>query len=414
MEPEHAAAMQNSLVTPASLSALEKMPAEIILMVGAEVGLSDFMAATLVSKRLRSVLLPQRFRQLTFSGSLKRLAHDMRSFLSGEFKNLMMTIISTLKPVTIRFEPYSRTEKSTDLHLSTDRIAVISEFISKLSSVNLISFNNQIKDDIDFTEAFRSTPKWNGPKAVIFCGRRNLQMFSALINQFAPYTVKAVQLPRQTANKHPLALKSAFPLLKGLMADVSALKSRSRTLACMSSNILQRIDQRFPHLEALILYQVDIVACLSASLRICQGLHLLNPNEYVERLITQLKSMPRLRRFAFTIERESLRLEYDCQLFDRLASSSREDESGDPMQATPELNQWPYWLPTYAQQDLWWSELITRILKAVPQLKELCIVHSPLEYHQGTKTEGIVTVRQEEIAFLDKSSQFPYVLVDID
>ncbi|KAF5608579.1 uncharacterized protein FSUBG_4507 [Fusarium subglutinans] len=413
-QEEHAAIMQNNPATPASLSALEKMPAEIILMVGAEVSPSDFMVATLVSKRLRSVLLHRRFKNLTFSGSLKKLAHDMRSFLSGEFKNLMMTILSTLKSVTIRFEPYSRAEKSTDLHLSTYRIVVIGEFVSKLSSIDLISFNNQIKDDIDFTEAFRSTPKWNGPKAVIFCGRRNFLIFSALINQFAPNTVKAVQLPRQTASRHPLALKSAFPLLKGLMVDVSSLKSRSRTLACMSSNILQRMNEYFPHLEALILYQVDIVACLSGSLRICKGLHLLNLNEYVERLITQLKSMPRLRRFAFTIEEESLRLEYDCHLFDRLASSSGGDESGDPMQATPELNQWPYWLPTYAQKDLWWSELITRILKAVPQLKELCIVHSPLEYHQGTKTEGIVTVREEEIACSDNSSQFPYILVDID
>ncbi|PNP86118.1 hypothetical protein FNYG_00346 [Fusarium nygamai] len=401
-QQEHAA-LQNSLTTPAPLSALEKLPTEVIVMIGTEVGLLDFMVATLVSKHLRSVLLPQRFKQLKLSGSLKKLAHDMRSFLSGDLKHLMTTILSTLKSVTIRFEPYSRAEESTDSHLSAHRIAVISEFISKLSSVNLISFDNQIKGEIDFAEGLGNTPKWNGPKAVIFCGRRNLQMFSALINQFAQNTLKSVEIPRQTAYRHPLALQSACPLLKGLKVDVSSFKSSSRTLACMSSKTLQVIDGYFPHLESLIFHD------MGPQPFICRK-QLPNVNDYVEKLITQLKSMPRLRRFAFTLLREWLCMEYDCL---KLASSSSRDESDDAMQVTPEPNEWPYWLPADAQKE-WWSQLITRILEAVPQLQELCIVHSQFKYHRGTKTESIVTVRQEEISFVAEPSRFPYVLADID
>ncbi|KAF5721896.1 hypothetical protein FMUND_3380 [Fusarium mundagurra] len=430
-QEEHAAAMQNGLTTPSSLSALEKMPAEIILMIGSEFGSVTFMRATLVSKRLRSVLLTRLFKKLKFSGSLKKLAYDMVSFLSGDLRNLMKTIRSTLKynfpyygsqnhqlilhlrSVTIRFEPYSSDEESTDLHLLTHRIAVISEFISKLSPFDLITFDNQIENEIDFTEALINKPKWNGPKAVIFCGRQNFPIFSALINQFAPNTVKAAQLPRFTARKHPLALKAAFPLLKGLKADVSAFKSRSQTLACMSSSNLQLMDRYFPHLEALILDQLDVYTFKASGKRVFKKPHLPNLNEGVEKLITQLKSMPHLRRFAFTLQESWLCAEYDCESFDKRSSSSSGDESDDAMQATPEPNEWPYWLPTDAEQE-WWSELVARILEAVPQLKELCIVHDGLGYHRGTKTESIVTVRKEYIGFLQWQSQFPYVLADID
>ncbi|KAF5647931.1 hypothetical protein F52700_1143 [Fusarium sp. NRRL 52700] len=385
-QQEHGAAIQSSLATPASLSALEKMPAEIILMIGSKLcphgfhAPSELMVATLVSKRLRTVLLPRRFKNLIFSGSLKKLAQDMRSLLSSEFKDMMMTTLSTSKSVTIRFEPYTTAEKSTDSHLSTHRIAAISKCIAHLSTIDLISFDDQIvMKDIDFAVGLGSTAKWNGPKAVNFCGRRNDPIFKALINQFAPNTVKTVQLPSQIMYRNYLTLESACPLLKGLKADLSSFTSCSQTLACMSSNNLQEWK-----------------------------------NNYVDKLITQLKLMPRLRRFAFTIEKHWLCMEYRCRPFDRPATSSKGDESNDPIQATPGPDDWPYWLPTYAQQDLWWSELIARILKAVPQLKELCIVHSSSKYHQATKTEDNVTVCLEEIAYLVKPSRFPYVLADID
>lgn len=94
---EPAAVMKHSLITPTSLSALEKMPTEVLLMVGSHVGSIAFRVATFVSKRLRSVLLLRLFKSITFSGTLRKLAHDMRSFLSGEFKHLMMTILPALK-----------------------------------------------------------------------------------------------------------------------------------------------------------------------------------------------------------------------------------------------------------------------------------------------------------------------------
>ncbi|KAF5671112.1 hypothetical protein FDENT_10996 [Fusarium denticulatum] len=394
-EEDAAAAMHNSLAAPASLSVLERMPAEIILMIGSEVGSSDFMVATLVSKRLRTVLLPRLFKNLTFSGSLKKLAHDMRS-------------------VTIRFESYSRKEESTDSHLLKHRMTVIGEFISKLSPIDVIFFHNRIKNEIDFTGALGNASKWNGPKAVIFCGRRNLSMFKALINQFAPYTVTAVQLPYYTANNLILALKSACSSLKGLKADVTLFKGHSRTLACMSSSHLQAINRDFPHLEALILDQVDVFVLRRRNGHIPRKPHLPNLNDYVEKLIIQLKSMPRLRRFAFTLQRYMLYAEYDCEPLYRRSSGPNGDESGHPMQTAPEPNEWPYWLPTHAEKEFWWSELITRILEAVPQLKELCIRHSSREYHRGTNTEGIVTVRRVEMAYGEKPSQFPYVLADID
>ncbi|CZR48240.1 uncharacterized protein FPRO_12850 [Fusarium proliferatum ET1] len=382
------------------------------------------MVATLVSKRLRSVLLPQCFKTLKFSGSLKRLAHDMTSFLSGDLKHLMMTLLPVPKSVTIRFEPYSRAEERTDLHLSTHRIAVISKFISKLSSIDLISFGNQIKDEIDFAEGLGNTPKWNGPKSAIFCSRRNLLIFSALIKHFAPNTVKSVELPRLTAKNHPLALKSAFPFLKWLKADLTSFKTRSRTLACMSSKLIQRFNYDFPHLEVLILDQLDVGAFLWRRGRIYKKSQLPNLNEYVEELITRLKSMPRLRRFAFSLQEDWLCHEYDCDMFHRVSSPSGDEsddpsksESDDPMQATLEPNEWPYWVPTSAQRK-WHSELITRILEAVPQLKELCIVLCTVKlwykHYRGTKTDGIVTVCQEETCFPETPAQFPYGFADID
>lgn len=98
-------------------------------------------------------------------------------------------------------------------------------------------------------------------------------------------------------------------------------------------------------------------------------------------------------------------------------SSPSGDESDDPMQATLESNEWPYWLPTSAQRK-WHSELITRILEAVPQLKELCIVLCTVKFwykhYRGTKTDSIVTVCQKELCFPETPAQFPYGFADID
>jgi hypothetical protein len=152
-------------------------------------------------------------------------------------------------------------------HLSADRIAVISEFVAKLSSIDVITFKFGVEHrsgarrsllELAMTEALGNTPQWSGPKTVVFSGRRNLPIFTAIVNHFAPNTVQVVQFPRGSARNHLLALKSTFPSIKGLKADVSRFSSESRTLACMKKDVLIAFDRDFPNLESLVLDQLCI------------------------------------------------------------------------------------------------------------------------------------------------------------
>ncbi|KAF4437619.1 hypothetical protein FACUT_5551 [Fusarium acutatum] len=389
---QHAVATINDPSTPASSNFLEKLPTEILFMITSQLGHLYLTNATLVSKRLRSVVIPRLFKKIRLSGSLRKLACDMRSILGGKFGYFMQLILSYAKVVTIRFEP----SRSTNSGLSARRIAIISEFISKLSSVDVIAFDLRINVNSDrnlprdFDDSYVETamdllcnsPKWNGPKTVLFPGQKNLPTFSSIMRQFAPDSVKAVHLPGDSGTRYHSVLQSTFPSLEGLEIEMTGFTVRSRTLACMDSRLLRRLYHDLPHLESLVLDQVDPRRFVELFGLFKTKSTLPNLDRTIERLISQLKDMPSLRRFAFSLLIEWMASEYQWESRDeRKSRLSRLD----PPPVTSEQDEGPYWLKTNAERDEWYSRAVTRILDGVPQLKELCVKATLPVAHQGPK-----------------------------
>ncbi|KAF9769052.1 hypothetical protein IL306_013608 [Fusarium sp. DS 682] len=402
---------------PTPSSALEQMPTELLCMIGSHLRNGGFKVATLLSKHLRSIFLPQLFKKVTFSGTLRKLAAEMKSLLDGDFKDSLPLILSFAKTVTICFERSTMAE-STDLQLSATRTAVINEFVYKISSVSVIAFDYPVDDpklNCHLEAAMvmllcfgPAKAKWNGPKTVVFPGPRNLPMFNSILRQFAPGTVEAVHLSRACAWCHRYVLQLKCPLLKGLKVEVSATDSESRTLACIDHKLLGEIAGAFPHLESLVLDQLDCWEFEKALHPIDKKPNLPVLNTWVNKLILQLESIPRLRCFAFTLQREWMDREYNWELPDE-----REErlKRADPPAAASEQDEWPYYLSTVEEVDGWHARLIARILNAVPQLEELCVKTSAVVLHRGTKTEGVVTVRRVDTEDPREEPRFPSALL---
>ncbi|KAF5645976.1 uncharacterized protein FTJAE_2407 [Fusarium tjaetaba] len=421
---ERAVATMNNLRKPTPSNLLEKMPREVIFMIASQLPFRGVMVATLVSKQLRSALMPLIFNKITFSGDFKALSREMRSILNGELGNFIKLILPHAKVVTIRIEPCSFHDIVSDSHLWESRIAVISEFISKLSCVDTIDFafrNYSVNfyrvappsfDDPHLSsvlESLSNTPKWDGPKTVIFSGQRNRPSFTTIMRQFTPDSVKAVHLPRTTAWGHRAALQATMPSLKGLKYDITRLPIESTTLACIDQTTLRMIHQSLPHLHSLVICQMDRDTFMLQYGPITKKPRLPNLSDQVAQLIGRLKEMQQLRRFAFALDMKWTPQEYSPEAFLEVFERLRQADS--VILASEDID-WTPFDTSKTQDHEWHSNLVTHILDAVPQLKELCVLPPGSRFYRGTKTEGVVSFRQVNSGDPGEESRFPNRLLD--
>ncbi|KAF4339487.1 hypothetical protein FBEOM_6608 [Fusarium beomiforme] len=400
--PEEATvAVARLAVTPASLSVLEQMPTEILCMIGSHLYFLEIKVASLASKHLRSVFLRRVFKNIRISGDLTHLAYQFRTLLRGESRPLMDHILSSTNYATICFKDSSLYQRSNDSHLWANRIAVVSEFIFKISPLKVIAFDFKISGQEARTEVsnahletvlgshLRNTPKWNGPRTVAFTGPRNFIIYSALLSQFAPNSVEAICLPAGCQQRHRKVVQAKFPSLKGLKVNTNEMEHT------MLHSIRRR---RLLGLESLVLERPG--ADYEETLRDLK--YLPKFSNRMDDAISALKAMPRLRRFAFRFDADWVSPE-----FARRWESPVEEEAPSTNTKDDEERHWL----TDDQKDVWFSKIITRILDGVPHLAEVCVRSYWMSY-RGIKTEGVLRVR----GFRDKdpgeNSRFPHVLLD--
>jgi hypothetical protein len=73
------------------------MPTEVIFMIASQLSFRGVRVATLVSKQLRSALMPLIFNKIIPSGGFKALAREMRSILNGELRTFTKLILPYVK-----------------------------------------------------------------------------------------------------------------------------------------------------------------------------------------------------------------------------------------------------------------------------------------------------------------------------
>ncbi|KAF5705020.1 hypothetical protein FMUND_12281 [Fusarium mundagurra] len=400
MEPEQRVeAVTDNTITNTSLSFLEEMPVEVLLMIATYLGCRELRGTAFVSKSLRSVLVPGLFKKIIFSGTLEKIAYKIRSLLNGEHQHLMELILSSTKLVTIRLEARQGVEGFMESILLKDIIAITSEFVSKLSSIHLIAFDFGV--DNQRARCHLQT--------VVFPIPINQATFGAIMSQFYYDSFESLRLPQASPPAHRDILRSIFASAKGLKIDMSAIPTESRTLACIDDKYLHQLSRDFPNLHSLFLDQLDSDNFRSYVGPIRKKAILPNPTLYFDNLISRLKTMPQLRRFAFTLTKDWLVNEYECVLeyeSDEMLSLNNTSS------VISQTDAWPLWLGTVAKENEWHFDLVTRILNAVPQLKELCVVPHTSELYRGTKIKGTVSVRLVKSDDPRENSRFPSQLVD--
>ncbi|KAF5669468.1 hypothetical protein FCIRC_9237 [Fusarium circinatum] len=442
-------------ITKSSMNNLEEMPVEILLTIASHLDCYDFRVITFVSWRLRSALAPSLFKMIIFSGTLEKIAHDMKSLLGGESQNLMELILSSAKYslhprircvgpltddaprlVTISLEACHCAEGFNEANLLEDIMETMSKFVSKLSSTHMIAFDFGVDGQIAThhpghahlqaaLDLLRMIPQWNGPKTVDFPSPTDALAFGTIMRQFSRCSIKAVRFPPASFARPRDILRSTLSSVKGLRIDMSGMRTESRTLACIDDKYLCLLSRDFPHLQSLFLDQLDTDGFKShvghitrksifpkiVRVNLFPDVSLLTyawQAPYFEKLISRLKTMPRLLRFAFTLTKDWQVNEYECTRY--LWNGTLSFDS--TLHAIPQADKWGVLLDFNAAEVEWHYDHITRILNAVPQVEELCIVPHTLELYRGIKIGGAVSVRLVEYHDPGEDFRFPRQLLD--
>lgn len=119
--------------------------------------------------------------------------------------------------------------------------------------------------------------------------------------------------------------------------------------------------------------------------------------------------MQQLRRFAFALDIKWTIQEYSPEALDELVERLRQADSATF--ASEDID-WTHYHTSRVQDHEWHSNLVTHILNAVPQLKELCVLPPGSRFYRGTKTEGIVSFRRVNPGDPGEESRFPNRLLD--
>ncbi|KAH6951055.1 hypothetical protein BKA56DRAFT_262229 [Ilyonectria sp. MPI-CAGE-AT-0026] len=77
-------APKNSSSTMAALPILDKMPTEILCIIGSSLSDSDLDDITQASKRLRRIFFPRLFKHFHFRGSVPQLSARLEAFFHGK------------------------------------------------------------------------------------------------------------------------------------------------------------------------------------------------------------------------------------------------------------------------------------------------------------------------------------------
>ncbi|KAF5716586.1 hypothetical protein FGLOB1_2508 [Fusarium globosum] len=362
----------------AGVSRLDKMPSEILFMIGSYLTHRQSGVYSAVSKRFRSLLGTQHLTAIRLVGTLEGLAKELRFFqelLELEGNVFTQTRHATFK-ITDIYEPKDH-GGSYNASLTSD---LIGSCIERLTGLRDVTFDLDLKGKSStFKKHFRSEHKWKKPCNLIF-HRANRLTFETIIRKFEPGTLETVQLPMKISRTYYDPLKTCHHPLKALHIFIPLQRSRylQSPLRCMDPEHWNPIWKAFPQLESLVLAENP---CEPGT---CFKFDLHSLNKKVEVLTEALKSTERLRRFAFGLW------------------SSR----------VPEFGMYGEWQPEpklCAALDTWYINLLRNILAKAPHVDELCILDQN-RFYRGTWSGDDMEIRALSFDDPGERDRFPNLL----
>ncbi|KPA37132.1 hypothetical protein FLAG1_10067 [Fusarium langsethiae] len=259
-----------------------------------------------------------------------------------------------------------------------------------MESLHSVTFDIDLPgESTTFARLFISRDKWVSPRSVVF-HRANVNVFKAIIKNFGPGTLQAVQLPVESENTHYSVLKSQRSSLQALHIDVK-LRYGTRGIhqfPSMKPDYLKSIMEDFPQLTSLIIDDRS-----HGYIRASDSFYG-EIDQKAEALAKTLGLMTGLRQFSFGLQDNQV---YGC--VNRQRGGVVRDDS----------------FPTTADLDSWCFMLLRECFIKVPHLEEMCILKRNHGYrgdHLYKAVRNGNTRDIEAISFEDtkEEGKFPSVL----
>ncbi|KAF5974091.1 hypothetical protein FBULB1_7923 [Fusarium bulbicola] len=200
---------------------LNKMPNELLYMIGSYLTHQESILYSAVSKRFRNLLGAQHFTAIRLSGTLEGLAKELRFLL--ELLESKVDVFNQTRHATFHITsihgpkdpgPFCNALLTSDL---------IGSCIKTIKGLHDVTFDLDLRGESScFHEHFQSQQKWKKPCSVIF-QRADRKAFETIIHNFEPGIVKAVQLPMEISMTYYGPLKTGRHPLKALHAWIPSI-----------------------------------------------------------------------------------------------------------------------------------------------------------------------------------------------
>ncbi|KAF4453707.1 hypothetical protein F53441_3716 [Fusarium austroafricanum] len=350
---------------------LVTMPTEILCIIGSNLRDDELVGISHVSQRLRHIFIAQRYKSLKFSGTVIKVARTYTRYL------------------TIAINGDRCPELAQHAHAPQVVLTPLSMFLGAIPNLEQVNFNLNFGPDMDhllFNRCLRKTTTWSSPRSLAFIDKVPLTVFNTVVRHFSPGALEAIQLPSGFNQQHFSTLKTQQAGLKALHVDRTSNKTRDGTFRLLDVNFLNSVEDHFPEMESLILHEDTPEYYEGSPAYISCGWDI-----HVIPFIGALNAMPRLRRFAFTLEPYHLRRRRrNCPLHGNWA-------------CPPRIG--------YPSHEECYSDVARDILNRVPGLEALCIASHHPTFYRATRENGQIVVQKESRDNDHEQYRFPNVLL---
>ncbi|KAF4339486.1 hypothetical protein FBEOM_6607 [Fusarium beomiforme] len=380
---------------------LATMPTEVLCMIGDNLSHHEIRNTTLVSKRLRQLFLPRICKQLKFSGNMEQLENGFHFYFAAETTPFRDVVHRHTRYVTFNTKSFDTIDHMRAWFINSQiSVLQIGKFLIDTPNLQHVTFNTRLEESqesVIFQHLTKGGPRWPSFRTLTFgsptddawligtiINKVGLGSLEAISGGFQMFLVDPKILNFGCANVTSLCLKKQYNT-RGLLWDELSLE-------ILDDDLLEQLKKLFPELESLILdegiqdYSVRNVTLLDSEL-----LYLM-----IDEAVYKLREMPRLRRFAFTLDTDRLEpcaineLEEDFLLM-----------LSDEIIQDYEVN----------GQDGFYNLLIRYLFICLPNLEELCVTsRHPVCYH-GRVTSGGMIVSRQSLDDPDMKYTFPNAII---
>ncbi|KAF5000245.1 hypothetical protein FGRMN_1877 [Fusarium graminum] len=357
---------------------LGKFPTEVLLIIGSYLPEKSLRSLNRASKRLRNLFLESFMRTIIFAGKLEHVLLRLQSF--------HVIHASSTGPVwsyvrCVRFYLHRQFLGSLAGNLEPNLIGNVLHKLIGLEEVSFYFGDGSYSEEL-LKVLENETTLW--PRFPRLKTTYATMKETETIIQKCPRG--ALQILTTPVPDDPHSLETwadQLPNLRRLHIE-SALHSSDRFyFGTAQPSQISRI-RSFPQLEWLVLGKTIDIALFDR--RTSQNNYLAN-----SKLVSMLKSMPRLIRFAFDLSPETIRRYFSHEA---------------------EAIGWSTALACSMARAAWYKEVLQQVLSSVPGLTEVCIVVEPHIKYRGLREAGTtdMVITEEKLQYGQIEPRFPRFL----